>query len=225
MAAPYFDFVVDSVPVSFPRRPYANFGKRAFDLTVLAIAAPMIVPVMLLMVAMVWLTGGKPFYQQERIGRGGRTFRCWKVRTMVRDADAVLLRLLAEDADLAREWAVNQKLSRDPRITLVGRLLRKTSLDELPQIWNVLRGDMSLIGPRPFTPDQRDLYDAESAGPAGYYALRPGITGLWQVSRRNEGSFAERVHYDQDYARSLSVLGDMRIFLKTFMVVLRATGL
>jgi lipopolysaccharide/colanic/teichoic acid biosynthesis glycosyltransferase len=224
MAAPYFDFSVDSVAVSRPRRTYADHGKRFFDLAVLAFAAPVILPVMALMVALVWVTGGKPLYAQERIGRGGRIFRCWKVRTMVRGADGLLLRFLTEDAGLAQEWAVNQKLSRDPRITLIGRILRKTSLDELPQVWNVLRGDMSLVGPRPFTPDQRDLYEAEFGGSVGYYALRPGITGLWQVSRRNEGSFAERAHYDLDYARSLNFFGDLRIFFRTFVVVLRATG-
>lgn len=225
MAAPYFDFPVDSVPVSLPRRTYANYGKRAFDLLVLVLAAPVVLPLITLIVAMVSLTGAGPFYAQHRVGRNGKVFRCWKIRTMVRDADAVLLRLLAEDADLAREWAVNQKLSRDPRITFVGRLLRKTSLDELPQLWNVLRGEMSLVGPRPFTPDQRSLYEADFGGAAGYYMLRPGITGLWQVSLRNSGSFAERAHFDLEYARSLSFRGDLRIVLRTFGVVLRGTGL
>ncbi len=224
MSAPYFDFAVESVAVQLPHRTYAAYGKRIFDLAMLALAAPVILPTLALLIVLVWLTGGNPLYAQDRVGRGGKVFRCWKVRTMVRNADAALLRLLAEDAALAQEWATNQKLSRDPRITFVGRILRKTSLDELPQVWNVLRGDMSLVGPRPFTPAQQDLYTDESNGPLGYYALRPGITGLWQVSRRNEGSFAERAHYDRDYSRSLSFAADLRIVFKTFAVVLLATG-
>ncbi len=225
MAAPYFDFPVDSVPVSRPRRVYANYGKRVFDLVFLVLAAPLVLPLIALIVLVVSLTGTRPFFSQQRVGQGGKVFRCWKVRTMVRDADAALLRLLAENADLAEEWAVNQKLSRDPRVTFIGRLLRKTSLDELPQLWNVMCGEMSLVGPRPFTPDQRGLYEADFGGSAGYYMLRPGITGLWQVSRRNSGSFAERTLFDLDYARSLSFRGDLRIVLQTFVVVLRGTGL
>lgn len=225
MAAPYFDFPVDSVPVAPLRRTYVNYGKRAFDLLGLALAAPVILPLVALIVAVVGLTGTRPFYSQQRVGQDGKIFRCWKVRTMVRDADAALLRLLAENPALAQEWAVNQKLSRDPRITFIGRLLRKTSLDELPQLWNVLCGDMSLVGPRPFTPDQRGLYEADFAGVAAYYMLRPGITGLWQVSCRNSGSFAERAHFDLDYVRSLSFRGDLRILFRTFFVVLRGTGL
>lgn len=225
MTAPYFVFPGESLPVNAPRRFYANGGKRVLDLLLLLIAAPVILSVMALMVTMVSLTGGRPFYAQERIGRDGRTFRCWKVRTMVRNAEADLLRLLSEDPALAQEWIVNQKLARDPRVTFPGRVLRKTSLDELPQVWNVLRGDMSLVGPRPFTPDQKDLYLADNLGRIPYLDLRPGITGLWQVSRRNEGSFAERVHYDNAYAHSVSLAGDVRIMLRTFAVVLRGTGL
>ena len=227
MTAPYFVFPAESVPVAVaaPRRPYAAGGKRLFDILVLVTAAPVILPVLLLMIAVVFVTGGQALYAQDRVGRDGRTFRCWKVRTMVRGADAELQRLLAEDAALAQEWAVHQKLARDPRITLVGRILRKTSLDELPQVWNVLRGEMSLVGPRPFTPEQRGLYPADSLGRVAYLDLRPGITGLWQTSRRNAGSFAERAHYDSAYARTLSFVGDLRILVKTVSVVMRGTGL
>jgi len=171
-----------------------------------------------------WIAGGRPLYAQPRVGMNGRVFRCWKVRTMVRDADAVLQKMLAEDPEIAAEWAVKQKLSRDPRITWIGGILRKTSLDELPQVWNVLRGDMSLVGPRPFTPDQQDLYPRDALGRMPYLSLRPGITGLWQVSRRNEGSFAERAHYDGLYAASIGFLNDLRLIARTFGVVLRATG-
>lgn len=224
MTAPYFHFPADSLPVPAQRRIYADYGKRIFDLTALLLMAPVILPVVFLIVGLVMLTGSKPFYSQERVGRAGQTFRCWKIRTMVADADAVLARLLKEDPALAKEWAVNQKLARDPRITLMGRFLRKTSLDELPQLWNVLCGEMSLVGPRPFTPDQRDLYPCDGLGRLAYLEMRPGVTGLWQVSRRNRGSFAERAHYDTAYAKSLSFLGDMRIIFLTVAVVLSATG-
>lgn len=224
MIAPYFDFPADSQPVPTQHRVYADYGKRLFDLTALVLMAPVILPALLAIIVLVLASGGKPLYAQNRVGRDGRIFRCWKIRTMVADADAALADLLKNDPALAKEWTVNQKLERDPRITFFGRFLRKTSLDELPQLWNVLRGDMSLVGPRPFTPDQHDLYPSDGLGRIAYLDLRPGITGLWQVSRRNRGSFAERAYYDGAYAGSLSFLGDMRIMVLTVAVVLSATG-
>ena len=129
--------------------------------------------------------------------------------------DATLDQTLAARA----EWDASQKLRDDPRITRVGRILRRTSLDELPQLWNVLRGDMSLVGPRPMMPSQRSLYPGRA-----YFALRPGLTGLWQVSKRNEASFAERASFDDDYYRRLSFALDARVLVATVRVVLRATG-
>ncbi len=224
MTAPFFEFSAESIPVAIPRGTYDEYGKRIFDLALLLLFSPAILSLMLLMVTGLLLTGGKPFYAQERVGRDGAVFKCWKIRTMVRDADAALKRILENDPELALEWAVNQKLRHDPRITVLGRFLRKSSLDELPQIWNVLRGDMSLVGPRPFTPEQRDLYPADSCGRISYYDLRPGITGLWQISRRNAGSFAERAHYDMKYASFVCFARDVVIVFRTFSVVLRGTG-
>ena len=202
---------------------YAKFGKRTLDLVLLALALPFVLPVL----AVVWLItvmdGGHGFYAQERVGRNGKSFRCWKIRTMVPNAEAVLQSMIRQDKAIAREWAANQKLANDPRITRWGRVLRQTSLDELPQLWNVLTGEMSLIGPRPFTPDQRDLYDSIDEN-AEYYSLRPGISGLWQVDCRNEGEFCERVEYDNTYGRQLSLAQDLRITAKTFSVVLKGTG-
>ena len=138
---------------------------------------------------------------------------------MVVDADARLAAHLAADPALRAEWDETQKLKRDPRITAVGRLLRKTSLDELPQLWNVLKGDMSLVGPRPMMPEQRALYPGRA-----YYQMRPGLTGPWQVSDRNAVSFAGRAEFDADYARRMSLATDLCILFLTVWVVLRGTG-
>ncbi len=143
----------------------------------------------------------------------------WKIRTMVSDSDERLARYLRENPAAREEWARNQKLRSDPRITPYGRFLRKTSLDELPQLWNVLTGDMSLIGPRPMMPHQRALYHGTS-----YYALRPGISGYWQVSDRNESEFKARVDFDDLYDRTVSLATDIRLLVKTAWVVVRGTG-
>ena len=142
-----------------------------------------------------------------------------KLRTMVPGADRMLSDYLARDAAARDEWGRKQKLTTDPRITWIGHFLRVTSLDELPQIWNVLTGDMSLVGPRPIMPDQRALYTGLS-----YYALRPGISGLWQVSERNAADFVRRAELDRRYERELGLLGDLRILMVTGKAVLRGTG-
>lgn len=193
--------------------------KRAFDLFLVCLSAPVSLAVVLLLALVVLLQGGKPFYFQNRVGRGGRIFRLWKLRTMVPDAEARLEAHLAATPAARAEWDHCQKLKEDPRITPFGRFLRKSSLDELPQLWNVLRGDMSLVGPRPMMPCQQSLYPGEA-----YYALRPGITGPWQVSARNESGFAERARYDADYLAQLSFMTDMRLLAATVRVVLRSTG-
>ena len=181
-------------------RPYAATVKRMVDL-VLAIVALVL-------------------YSQERLGRNGKHFRMWKLRTMVRDADTQLAQCLARDPALQTEWDLTQKLKSDPRITPIGRLLRKTSMDELPQILNVIKGDMSLVGPRPMLPEQMPLY----RHPQAYLGLRPGLTGLWQVTARNEDSFDLRATLDLRYAQRLSAGLDLRIMVSTFGVVLHATG-
>lgn len=206
-----------------PSVVYSQLGKRLIDVALVVLAAPVALPLIGLILLSVWLEGGCPLYRQSRVGVGGKEFSCWKIRTMVRNADSVLRALIETDPAIAAEWHENQKLARDPRITRVGRFLRRTSLDELPQLWNVLNGTMSLIGPRPFMPNQQGLY-AGGRTSAAYYTLRPGISGLWQVSRRNAGSFAERVYYDEEYSRSVSLYEDARILWQTFSVVLRATG-
>jgi lipopolysaccharide/colanic/teichoic acid biosynthesis glycosyltransferase len=163
--------------------------------------------------------GHSPFYWSARVGRYGREFGMLKLRSMVPDADARLAAYLASDPEAAAEWQSTQKLKADPRITAFGRMLRKTSLDELPQLWNVLRGDMSLVGPRPMMPDQRPIYPGKA-----YFALRPGVSGPWQVSDRNASTFARRADFDLEYHRTLTFTNDVKLILQTLAVVLRGTG-
>lgn len=198
---------------------YRAYFKRAFDMLAVLLAAPFVLPVVLIMGLLVKRDGGPAFYCQDRIGRGGKVFRIWKLRSMVVDADARLEEYLASDPRARAEWDEHQKLKEDPRITAVGRLIRKTSLDELPQLWNVFRGDMSLVGPRPMLPGQAPLYPGRA-----YYRLRPGLTGFWQISDRNETSFAGRAAYDTQYARRLSLPTDLFVLCATVWVVLRGTG-
>ena len=198
---------------------YRSGGKRLLETALIVLAAPLIVPLLALMAVAIAMDGHNPFYTQLRVGRDGRAFRMWKLRTMVPDADALLAAHLAADPAAREEWRTTQKLKRDPRVTPVGRLLRKTSLDELPQLWNVLDGTMALIGPRPMMVCQRSAY----AGRA-YFRLRPGITGLWQISERNAGAFAGRVRFDEVYDRTLSLRLDAWIALRSVAVILRGTG-
>jgi lipopolysaccharide/colanic/teichoic acid biosynthesis glycosyltransferase len=198
---------------------YRRHLKRVLDVLLVLAAAPVVLPVVLVLALLVKRDGGPAFYTQPRVGRGGRTYRIWKLRTMVPDADAQLASHLAADGAAQAEWDSTQKLKADPRITRLGRILRKSSLDELPQLWNVLKGDMSLVGPRPMMVCQQPLYPGHA-----YYRLRPGITGPWQVSARNESSFADRARFDAGYDRDLSFATDVRLLLATVAVVLHGTG-
>jgi exopolysaccharide production protein ExoY len=198
---------------------YGRIGKRGLDLVLVALTAPLTVPLIALMAVLVLLDGGNPFYTQKRVGRKGRSFRMWKLRTMVPNAKEELERLIASDDAIRSEWESSQKLKRDPRVTRVGRILRKTSMDELPQLFNVLRGDMSLVGPRPMMEEQKSMYPGSS-----YYVLRPGITGTWQVSARNHCGFRDRAEFDNDYAANMSLGTDLGILFKTVAIVARGTG-
>lgn len=202
------------------RGGYRMAGKRVLDILLVCALIPVSLPIVMLAAVALFLEGGNPFYRQARLGKDGRRFSIVKLRTMVRDADQRLQDLLARDPELRKEWEETQKLKHDPRVTRVGAILRRTSMDELPQLWNVLTGDMSLVGPRPMMPQQLPLYRE----PRAYFALRPGITGAWQVECRNESSFSERAHYDDAYNRNLSLREDIKILFRTIGVVLRGTG-
>lgn len=202
-----------------PRHSAYRGAKRLLDIALVVATAPVSIPLVGLLALLVRRDGGPAFYGQLRLGRDGRVFRLWKLRSMVTDAEARLERYLSDNPDAAAEWHRAQKLQRDPRVTRIGWYLRKFSLDELPQLWNVLVGDMSLVGPRPMFPAQRQLYPGTA-----YFDFRPGLTGLWQVSERNATSFAERAAYDDRYAESVSLSTDLRVMLQTVLVVFRGTG-
>lgn len=220
------DFKPDLVlpDLAFPeaaeeRGLYRNGVKRLAETLLVLMTAPVTLPLILLMALLVALDGGNPFFVQKRLGRNGQVFRIWKLRSMVVDAESHLQAHLDQDPEARKQWNSTQKLKRDPRVTRIGRLLRKTSMDELPQLLNVLNGTMSLVGPRPMMVNQRRMYYGRA-----YYRLRPGITGLWQISARNELEFVARVRYDEQYHRDLSVWLDLMILARTVVVVLRGTG-
>jgi exopolysaccharide production protein ExoY len=198
---------------------YRLFTKRILDVLFVLVAAVPVVLVVLPLMALIALDGAPPFYVQDRVGKNGRIFRMYKLRTMVRDADKVLESYLATNPAARAEWDRSQKLRNDPRITWIGNLLRKTSLDELPQLWNVLIGDMSMVGPRPMMRGQQAMYPGTE-----YYAMRPGVTGFWQISVRNLSSFSERASYDRSYFHRMSFRTDLGVILRTVRVVLQGTG-
>jgi exopolysaccharide production protein ExoY len=200
-------------------RLYRDVVKRALDLTLVVASAPVVLPIVATMAVLVARDGGSPFYTQFRVGKNGRPFRMWKLRTMVVDADARMTAYLDENPDARAEWDRTQKLRVDPRITRFGQVLRKTSLDELPQLWNVFRGDMSIVGPRPMMLNQQSLYPGQA-----YYTMRPGLTGPWQITDRNQSSFAARAEFDATYDARMSLAEDIRIMWKTVSVVVRGTG-
>jgi Undecaprenyl-phosphate galactose phosphotransferase WbaP len=203
-------------------RESAGRVKRALDLILGALLLVVSVPIGVLIAAAIWLESGRPIlFAHRRIGQGGKTFLLYKFRSMVANADAVLQRHLEQRPELAMEWRRDHKLKDDPRVTRVGRFLRKRSLDELPQFWNVLRGDMSLVGPRPIVPEETAKY-----GPRFrmYTLVKPGLTGLWQVSGRNDTSYRKRVSLDAEYIRRWSLWLDLRILLQTVRVVVGGHG-
>lgn len=204
-----------------PSLVYARWGKRVFDIVGALLLLPIALPLMLILLAVVALDGGKPIFSHPRVGKDGRIFRCYKIRTMVLDGEARLKKILSENPAAAAEWARDFKLRNDPRITRIGRFIRTTSFDEFPQLINVLRGEMSLVGPRPVTEAEIPLYGCHADA---YRSVRPGMTGAWQVSGRNALSFEERVELDRFYVDHLSFVADLKILFMTIPAVLRVTG-
>lgn len=199
-------------------KPIGGIAKRSADLMIALVSFVALMPLMLMIAALIKLTmGGSVLYYQSRLGYNGRKFRCYKFRTMLMDADERLADLVARDPDAAAEWAETRKLRNDPRVTRLGQILRKSSLDELPQLYNVLIGDMSCIGPRPIVPAEIARYGRYAPD---YFSVRPGITGLWQVSGRNTLTYSRRIALDRYYVRRWSLLLDAWIALKTVKAVM-----
>ena len=213
---------VHVVSVGRPQRLWGRLAKRTLDVIGAALGLLFFAPVLLLVAAAVAISEGRPvIYAHSRVGRGGRRFDCLKFRTMARDSEARLAAHLVASPEARREWQETQKLEDDPRVGCLGRVLRRSSLDELPQLWNVLRGDMSLVGPRPVVEDEERFY-----GPhfEAYKSVRPGLTGAWQVSGRSDTSYEQRVALDVSYVRDGGLLVDMDIILRTVSVILTGRG-
>ncbi len=201
---------------------FLQWGKRAFDFVFAAFALVACSILLLLCAAAIRAESRGPvLFRQRRIGKGGKPFAIVKFRTMVPDAEAVLQRVLESDPQARAEWERDRKLRKDPRVTRLGRFLRKSSLDELPQFWNVLVGDMSVVGPRPIVNSEIPFYRQAYRE---YCSVRPGITGLWQVSGRNDTGYKQRVDLDAKYVTSWSPFMDLKILIQTFKTVINAAG-
>jgi Undecaprenyl-phosphate galactose phosphotransferase WbaP len=197
------------------------WGKRAFDIVGALVLAVIFAPIIGAIVLGIRLSGRPVLFRHSRIGLDGRVFECLKFRTMVPNAEQVLRKLLEDHPEIRDEWTQNHKLRDDPRITAIGRILRFTSLDELPQLWNVLRGDMSLVGPRPIVRAELLRYGREASM---YLSVKPGLTGLWQVKGRSDTTYRRRVAMDKYYITHQSLLLDFYILAATTTVVLKRAG-
>jgi len=207
------------VRVGHDRCPLGGRRKRMMDITVALIALVLASPVMLVIALLVRLGGGGPaIFSHTRVGFDGKPFACYKFRTMVANSSQVLRDHLASNPEAAREWEQNWKLKHDPRITFLGHILRKSSLDELPQLINVLRGDMSCVGPRPVVPDELQRYGIWAAD---YLTARPGLTGLWQVTGRDAMDYPSRVATDSRYVQNWSIWTDLLILVRTVFAVMK----
>jgi lipopolysaccharide/colanic/teichoic acid biosynthesis glycosyltransferase len=203
-------------------RQWQHVSKRSLDIVLSAVMLLILLPLLVVIALVVWSDGKSPIFGHARVGRHGKPFRCLKFRSMVPNAEQALAKLLAQDPAAAELWRTTRKLQRDPRITPIGKILRSTSLDELPQLFNVLRGEMSLVGPRPVV--QAELVEHYGAAAFAYLSVRPGITGLWQVSGRSNTSYTERVAFDVQYVQTFSLWEDLKILTKTVPAVLFRKG-
>ena len=196
--------------------------RRLLDVAATGLIVLILAPLLLLIAFLIWVEdGGAVLFRHERIGRGGETFHCLKFRSMAMDADELLKQLLAQDEASRLQWSADHKLRQDPRVTRIGRVLRASSLDELPQLFNILRGEMRLVGPRPIIAQEISRYGGRYAH---YCACRPGLTGLWQVSGRSDVSYRRRVALDTWYARNRCLSLDLKILARTVPAVVARRG-
>ena len=205
------------------RRPLRRGAiKRSVDVLAALGGLLFFAPLMIVIAIAIALMDGRPIvYSHERIGRGGRAFGCLKFRTMYRGGDTMLSEHLARNAEARAEWEQTRKLRVDPRVGCLGRVLRRSSLDELPQLWNILRGDMSIVGPRPIVEDERHHYGPHMHD---YLSVRPGLTGMWQVSGRSDTTYEERVALDVAYVRGRTTRLDLWVMARTVAVLLTGRG-
>ncbi|CAD7038432.1 exopolysaccharide biosynthesis protein [Pseudorhizobium endolithicum] len=209
----------EEVPLAFP---LGGLAKRGFDISAAALALIVFSPIFLMIMALVKFSdGGSVFYGHRRVGHNGRYFHCLKFRTMVVNGEEVLRKHLQANPQAAEEWRATRKLRSDPRVTAVGTVLRKLSLDELPQLINILRGDMSVVGPRPVVDEELGIYDSHAVY---YLRTRPGLTGLWQISGRNDVSYETRIAFDTHYVQNWSLIQDLIIIAKTIPAVCLSRG-
>ncbi|MCV6823003.1 MULTISPECIES: sugar transferase [Halocynthiibacter] len=205
----------------FGRLSYQRHFKRVFDI---GLALILLIPTAIV-VAALWLgarrNGGSGFFAHERLRQDGSSFKCWKIRTMCEEADEKLHALIQQNEAAALQWANSQKLKDDPRVTPFGRYLRRSGLDELPQIWNIIVGDMSFVGPRPITQEEAPRYKNAIWA---YRATKPGLTGIWQTQGRKNPCYQQRIQMDKEYAHSVSALLDIKLILKTVRVAFAQTG-
>lgn len=216
---PALDTFFSNLEFQIKHRAVKRIFDVLFSLTILVLFAPVFALIALFIAC---TSKGPIVYAHKRIGRGGKLFKCYKFRTMHQDAEVRLQELLKKDAALKAEWEANYKLKNDPRITSIGGFLRKTSLDEFPQFWNVLKGDLSVVGPRPVVLDEIIKHYGEKAGKV--LSIRPGLTGLWQVSGRNDTSYASRISLDEEYINNWSLGLDIKLVLKTIPAMLSSRG-
>ncbi len=216
-SSPFYGAVHQSV---FP--PTGGIAKRAFDVSAACLGLIFLSPLFLMVMLLVKLSDWGPiFYGHRRIGHNGQEFRCLKFRTMVTNGDKVLQEYLHNNPKAMEEWRATRKLQDDPRVTAVGAVLRKLSLDELPQLFNIIRGEMSVVGPRPVVRDELEMYENAAVY---YLQSRPGLTGLWQISGRNDVSYATRVAFDTHYVENWSLVRDVVIIARTIPAVCAQRG-
>lgn len=210
--------VIGGSPPAGLKKPVGGMAKRAMDICIAMLVLIAALPLLLAVALAIKLSmGGPVMFAHRRVGFAGETFNCYKFRTMIDGAEEVLAQYLAAHPEAAAEWAQRRKLSHDPRVTFIGRMLRISSLDELPQLLNVLRGDMSCVGPRPIVRDELELYGDVAPH---YLRTRPGLTGMWQVSGRDNVSYARRVQLDLLYIENWSLITDVRILFRTAFVLM-----
>ncbi|HEV8051340.1 MAG TPA: sugar transferase [Parachlamydiaceae bacterium] len=206
-------------PYKYQSLPFKRALDIIFSLAVLILISPLFLVIAILIKA---TSKGKAIYYQTRIGRGGSHFRCYKFRTMYQNADSILEEILVNDPEKNDEWNRTHKLKNDPRVTPIGHFLRKSSMDELPQFWNVLKGDLSVVGPRPVVKEEI----AKHFGPKAekIFSIRPGITGLWQISGRSDTSYSKRIALDEYYVENRTLLNDIKIIALTIPSILSKKG-